>query len=84
MRRNAILALGCLLGLSIMLGQLLARPTSGQGEVAPPRAPGRFQMSASALSVFVVDTSTGQCWIKSDPDAKKWTDLGSPAEQKKE
>jgi hypothetical protein len=82
MRRSTILTLGCFLGLCFLLGQLLARPTSGQAEVAAPRTPGRFQMSASIANVIVIDTSTGQCWMKSGLDEKNWTDLGSPAAQK--
>ena len=84
MRRSTILTLGCLLGLFILFGQLLSRPTSGQGEATPSRTPGRYQMSAVAGGICVVDTTTGQCWIKSDLEVKKWTDLGSPVEPKKE
>jgi hypothetical protein len=84
MRRSTILTAGCLLGLFILLGQLLTRPTSGQVAATQQQSPGRFQMSASVGGVCIVDTATGQCWIKADPDVKKWTDLGSPADQKKD
>ena len=81
MRRTSILTFGCLLGISIMIGQLLARPTSGQAEAAVSRTPGRFQMSMSVGGVVVVDTTTGRCWVNTDKE--KWEDLGSPVEQKK-
>jgi hypothetical protein len=84
MRRSSILALGCLLGLSLMLGQMMARPTSGQAEAAPSRPSGRFQMSVATGGVIVIDTSTGHCWVKMDLEGRKWNDLGSPVEQKKE
>ncbi len=81
MRRTSILTLGCVLGLSIMIGQMLTRPTSGQGEVARAQPPGRFQMSMSVGGVVVLDTTTGRCWINSEKE--KWEDLGSPVEEKK-
>jgi hypothetical protein len=84
MRRNTFLTLGCLLGLFILLGQLLARPTSGQAAATQPQSPGRFQIAVSASGVCVMDTVTGQVWVKADPDVKKWTDLGSPTDQKKD
>jgi hypothetical protein len=68
-------------GLSFLLSQLLVRPTSGQGEAAPPRAVGRYQMSATIGSLIVMDTTTGRCWANLDKE--KWEDLGSPVEQKK-
>ena len=82
MRRSTILTIGCVLALAIVLGQLLARPTSGQGEAARSRSPGRYQVSIAVGGVVVIDTSTGHCWINSDKE--KWEDLGSPVEQKKE
>jgi hypothetical protein len=84
MRRSTILILGCLLGLSIMLGQLLARPTSGQGEAPPPRVPGRYQMAVHGDAMFVIDTTNGRCWAMVDAEPDKWRDLGSPLEPKKQ
>jgi hypothetical protein len=81
MRRTSILTFGCLLGIAILIGQLLARPTSGQGEAAVSRTPGRFQMSMSVGGVVVCDTTTGRCWVNTDKE--KWEDLGSPVEPKK-
>jgi hypothetical protein len=84
MRRNTILALGCLLGLIIILGQVMARPTSAQPDAGAARKSGRYQISLSVGGVCVIDTATGHCWMKDDLDDQKWTDLGSPAEPKKE
>ncbi len=81
MRRNSILTFGCLLAASILIGQMLARTTSGQGEAPASRTPGRFQVSSNIGGVVVVDTTTGHCWINMDKE--KWEDLGSPAEPKK-
>ena len=82
MRRNTLLTLGCLLGLFIVLGQLLARTTSGQAPATPAQTSGRYQASAAVGGICVIDTITGQCWVKADADVKKWTDLGTPVDQK--
>jgi hypothetical protein len=84
MRRTTILTSGCVPGLFILLSQLLARPTSGHAPATSSQAPGRFQMATFAGGICVLDTGSRQCWIKTDSDVKKWTDLESPAEQKKE
>jgi hypothetical protein len=41
-------------------------------------------MSVATGGVIVIDTSTGHCWVKMDLEGRKWNDLGSPVEQKKE
>jgi hypothetical protein len=84
MRRNTILALGCLLGLIIILVQAMARPTSAQPDAGAARTSGRYQLAVAIGGVCVIDTATGHCWMKGDLDDQKWTDMGSPAEPKKE
>jgi hypothetical protein len=81
MRRTSILALACLLALSFVLGQLLARPTSGQAEAPPPRQVGRYQLALTVGGMAVVDTTTGHCWVNLDKE--KWEDVGSPLDPKK-
>jgi hypothetical protein len=81
MRRTSILTFGCLLALSIVIGQLLTRTTAGQVEAPASRIPGRFQMTGTIGGVIVVDTTSGHCWINQDKET--WEDLGSPAEPKK-
>ncbi len=81
MRRTSVLTFGCLLVLAIVVGLLLTRPTSGQGQPAHSMTPGRYQASAFAGGVVVIDSTTGRCWVS--PDAEKWQDMGSPVDQKK-
>ena len=59
MRRTSILTGGCLLLLSMMIAHLLVRPTSGQGDPAPSRQTGRYQMASSPPNMVVIDTATG-------------------------
>jgi hypothetical protein len=81
MRRTSVLTFGCLLVLTIVAGLWFTRPTSGQGQPAAPPAAGRYQVSAFAGGVVVIDSTTGRCWVTSD--AEKWQDMGSPVEPKK-
>jgi hypothetical protein len=81
MRRKSILTGGCLLGFSLMLGHLLVRPTSGQGDAASSPQTGRYQV-VSDHGVIVIDTATGRVW--SWEDDERWESLGSPAEPKKQ
>jgi hypothetical protein len=78
---GAVLVLG-----GILIGALVVRPASAQDPPAPPPAVGRYQMSLSvhpgphtSTTVFVLDTSTGQCWYRETAGARPWTDHGSPA-----
>ena len=81
MRRHSFLTGGCLLGLAMMFGHVLMRPTSGQGDAAPTRQTGRYQMAAAPIGMFVIDTATGRVWMWGGDCT--WTDFGSPAEPKK-
>jgi hypothetical protein len=81
MRRTSILTGGCLLGLSMMFGHILVRPTSGQGDAAPSRQTGRYQIGNGAQHTFVIDTATGHVWMWDYDDT--WRDFGSPLEPKK-
>ena len=85
MRRSILLASGCSLGLFVLFGQLSARQTSGQQPVAAQLGqPGRFQLATGIGCICVIDTTSGHCWYTSDLEGKKWNDLGSPVEAKKE
>lgn len=75
------LALGMVLGLAAALVM---------GAMAPDGAgPGRYQLSSSAVYVWVMDTQTGQVWTAERRDEMKpsfistepikWIDYGIPA-----
>jgi hypothetical protein len=83
----------------IVIGALSGRPVSAQNQPNPPPAAavaetgaGRYQMSLSvhpgshtSTTVFVCDTSTGQCWYRETlGSVTNWTDMGSaPRDLKK-
>jgi hypothetical protein len=81
MRRSSILADGCLFMLAFMIGQLLVRPTSGQGDAAPSRQTGRYQIASSPPNLVVIDTATGRVWQWQHDTT--WTAYGSPAEPRR-
>jgi hypothetical protein len=81
MRRTSILTGGCLLVLSMMVAHLLVRPTAGQGDVAPSRQTGRYQMASSPPNMVVIDTATGRVWQWQHDTT--WTSFGSPAEPRR-
>ena len=73
------------LALCLILGLLLTRPSAGQQVAAPPPAAGRYQVllkgTETSSTVFVFDSTTGQCWYRgTHPNSKEWTDMGSPAQ----
>ena len=74
------------LGVAIVLGCLILGLFLGQPSVAQkkkdPVTPGRYQVLNMDKTVVVIDTVTGKTW--SYDGNKKWTDMGSPTEQKKE
>jgi len=81
---GAILLLG-----GMLIGAFSARPVSAQGQLVSPA--GRYQMSLSvhpgnhtSTTVFLCDTSTGQCWYRETAGARPWTDHGSPTRDAKE
>ena len=82
MRRSTILTLGCFVLLVFVVGQFLTRPTLGQAAANPVAPPGRYHMAVIEGALCVIDTTNGHCWCMGDPDTKKWTDYGSPIEQK--
>ena len=77
-----------IVGASVVLGCLIlalpfGRPAAGQQVVPPPAAAGRYQVAVKAgaqnTAVFVIDSTTGQCWYRdTDPQVKEWTDMGIP------
>jgi hypothetical protein len=82
MRRTSIVTGVCLLGLSLVFGQLLVRPTSGQGgDAAPSRQTGRYQLASSPPNMIVIDTATGRVWQWQHDTT--WTAFGSPAEPRR-
>lgn len=85
---GAILILG-----GVLIGALSSWQvaTAAQSQPASPAAVGRYQMSLSvhpgdhtSTTVFVLDTSTGQCWYRETLGTRPWTDHGSPARGVKE
>jgi hypothetical protein len=72
---GAAIVLGCLI-----LGLFFGQPAPGQKKENPV-TPGRYQVLNLDKTVVVTDTATGKTWSY-DGD-KRWTDMGSPTEQKK-
>jgi hypothetical protein len=63
----------------------VVNPRGGEPWQVPATKPGRYQVSASYGSPYLVvvcDTETGQCWVNQHLD-KKWIDMGSPVPAKK-
>ena len=85
----AVAAAALVLGAAV--GTSVTRPASAQNQPVPPTAAvGRYQMSLSvhndnttSTTVFVLDTSTGQCWYRETIGGRPWTDHGSPASDAK-
>jgi hypothetical protein len=86
MMKLPVVAVGAVLLLGgVLIGASSVRPASAQDQVAPPAAVGRYQMSLkshpgphTSTTVFVLDTSTGQCWYRETAGDRPWTDHGSP------
>ena len=77
----------------LVLALLFDRPAVGVAleppSVGPAAGPiGRFEMKiidhgASTTTVFVMDTTSGQCWYRSTHHLDKtWTDMSSPVNAK--
>jgi hypothetical protein len=82
-RQNWVLAVAIVLA-SLILGVSFGARTAAQPKVEQPAAVGRYQMQYSTTNGMfeVTDTTTGQCWSKSEP-TDEWRDYGSPARGKK-
>ena len=70
---------------TFLFGGFFKQPTQAQPPAAA-QAPtvGRYQMFVKSGSentaVFVMDSTTGQCWYRdTNPGVKEWTDMGVPA-----
>lgn len=68
---------------TLLLGGLFRQPTQAQPPAAPAVPGWRYQMvvkpGAENTAVFVIDSATGQCWSRdTNPQVKRWTDLGTP------
>lgn len=64
---------------TLLLGGLFRQPTQAQPPAAPAASGVRYQMVVRDTAVFVIDSSTGQCWFRdTNPQVKQWTDMGTP------
>ena len=84
MNTRRTLKVGGALALCLILGVLLSRPSAGQQVTVPPAGAGRYQVvvkgSDNISTVFVFDSTTGQCWHRSThANVNQWTDMGTPA-----
>jgi hypothetical protein len=80
-RQNWVLAAAIVLA-ALILGVSFGGRSAAQ-KADPPAAAGRYQSFRQGndnTQVVVIDTATGQCWLKSAVGAD-WTDLGSPAKK---
>jgi hypothetical protein len=75
-RQNWVLAVAVVLA-SLILGVSFGGRTAAQ-RVEPPVSVGRYQIrhANDTSQVVVIDTATGQCWVK--VQLGDWKDLGSP------
>jgi hypothetical protein len=80
----AAIVVGCLIGESL-LGQRTAAQTQVLG--TEPQPVGRYQLSsagAGAGTPYVIDTATGQVWLRAFDGTKSfWDELGSPIDKPK-
>lgn len=83
--------LACGLLAVLVLGEPFRQPTQAQQpqeqpfqvplarEIAHSATGGRYQMVVRDSTVFVFDSTTGQCWYRDTrPEVKKWIDMGTP------
>jgi len=75
----------------LVLGLAAAMLMGAMGGAPEPAGPGRYQISSSAVYVWVMDTHTGQVWTAERRDEQKpsfisskpveWIDYGTPVKE---
>jgi hypothetical protein len=67
-----------LIVIAVVFTAAVPRASAQDSASRRPREIGRYQLCATNSGLFLIDTATGQCWIRM-PDGQ-WRDDGSPAD----
>lgn len=88
MRLQQTVVASGLVGLGVVIGMMMNRPTEAQQQANRPAGAaaaqqvGRFQMRINVGAdsrVVVTDTATGQTWTHAASGGPTWVDFGAPS-----